>query len=38
LELGVVIGTLIASEDDWLRGPYQVLAIRDEVERDAVAA
>ena len=38
MELGVVIGALVASEEDWLRGPYQVLAIRDEVERDAVAA
>jgi len=38
MEFGVVISTLIASEDDWLRGPYQVLAIRGEVERDAVAA
>ena len=38
MELGVVIGALVASEEDWLHGPYQVLAIRDEVERDAVAA
>jgi predicted nucleotidyltransferase len=38
MEFGVVISTLVASEDDWLRGPYQVLAIRDEIERDAIAA
>jgi len=34
----VVISTLVVSEEDWLNGPYQVLAIRDEVERDAAAA
>jgi len=38
MELDVVISTLVASEEDWLQGPYQVLAIRDEVEHDAVAA
>ncbi len=34
MEFDVVISTLVASEEDWLHGPYQVLAIRDEVERD----
>jgi predicted nucleotidyltransferase len=38
MEFDVVISTLVVSEEDWLHGPYQVLAIRDEVERDAVAA
>ncbi len=38
MEFDVVISTLVASEEDWRHGPYQVLAIRDEVERDAAAA
>jgi predicted nucleotidyltransferase len=38
MEFDVVISTLVVSEEDWLHGTYQVLAIRDEVERDAVAA
>ena len=35
---GVVIRTLIICEEDWERGPYQVLPIRDEIERCGVAA
>ena len=38
MEFDVVVSTLVVCEEDWLRCPYQVLAIRDEVERDAVAA
>ena len=38
MEFDVVISTLVVSEEDWFHGPYQVLAIRDEVERDAVPA
>ncbi len=34
----VVISTLVVFEDEWLHGRYQVLAIRDEIERDGVAA
>jgi predicted nucleotidyltransferase len=34
----VVISTLVVSEQEWLHGPYQVLAIRAEVERHGVAA
>jgi len=34
----VVISTLVVSECEWLHGRYQVLAIRDEIERDGVAA
>lgn len=38
MEFQVVISTLVLSEDEWERGPYQVLPIRDEVERHGVAA
>jgi predicted nucleotidyltransferase len=38
MEFDVVISALVTSKEDWLHGPYQVLAIRDEVERDAVTA
>ena len=34
----VVISTLIVDLEDWRHGPYQVLAIHDEIERDGVAA
>jgi len=37
-EYGVIISTLVIEEDQWLHGPYQVLAIRREVDRDGVAA
>lgn len=33
-----VISTLIVPEDEWLHGSYQVLVIREEVDRDGVAA
>jgi len=33
-----VTSTLVIEEDQWLHGPYQVLAIRREVDRDGVAA
>ncbi len=38
LEFQVVISTLVVCEEDWERGPYQVLPIRDEIERYGVAA
>ena len=38
MEYDVVISTLIVSAEEWEHGPYQVLAIRDEVERHGVAA
>lgn len=38
MEFDVVISTLVVSEQDWLYGPYQVLAIRAEVDRHGVAA
>jgi predicted nucleotidyltransferase len=38
MEFDVVVSTLVASEQEWLHGPYQVLAIRAEVERHGVAA
>ena len=38
LELGVVVSVLIVSEEDWHEGVYQVLPIREEIERDGVAA
>ena len=34
----VVISTLIVNLEEWQHGAYQVLAIRDEIERDGVAA
>jgi predicted nucleotidyltransferase len=37
-EFDVVISTMVIDEHEWLHGPYQVLAIRDEVDRDGVAA
>jgi predicted nucleotidyltransferase len=38
MECDVVISTLVVSEQEWLKGPYQVLAIREQVERHGVAA
>ena len=38
LELRVVASVLIVSEEDWHEGVYQVLPIREEIERDGVAA
>jgi len=38
LEYEIVFGLMVVSEDDWYRGVYQVMPIRDEVERDGVAA
>jgi predicted nucleotidyltransferase len=38
MEHRVVLSTLVLSEDDWDRGPYQVLPIHDEVDRHGVAA
>lgn len=38
MKYGVIISTLVIEEDEWLHGPYQVLAIRREVDRDGVAA
>ncbi|MGA7616853.1 MAG: nucleotidyltransferase domain-containing protein [Thermoanaerobaculia bacterium] len=34
----VVISTVIVSREDWLHGPYAVLPIRREIEKDGVAA
>ncbi|MBU2602485.1 MAG: hypothetical protein KKA32_10000 [Actinobacteria bacterium] len=38
MEFQVVISTLVVCEEEWERGPYQVLPIRDEIERYGVAA
>jgi predicted nucleotidyltransferase len=38
MDYDVVISTLVVGEQEWLHGPYQVLAIRDEVDRHGVAA
>ncbi len=38
LEYDIVFGLMSVAEDDWYRGIYQVMPIRDEVERDGVAA
>ncbi|MBU2601098.1 MAG: nucleotidyltransferase domain-containing protein [Actinobacteria bacterium] len=38
MEFQVAISTLVVCEEDWERGPYQVLPIRDEIERHGVAA
>ena len=38
LDHDVVFGLVDISEDDWFRGVYQVMPLRDEVERDGVAA
>jgi hypothetical protein len=33
-----LFGSKATGHDEWLHGPYQVLAIRREVDRDGVAA
>jgi len=38
LELDVVISTVIVSAEEWDHGLYQVLPIREEIERDGVRA
>ena len=38
LDYDVVISTLIISTDEWKHGYWTVLPIRDEIERDGVAA
>lgn len=38
LDYSVLFGLVLVSEDDWFRGVYQVMPLRDEVERDGVAA
>ena len=38
LELEVVISTLVVPAEEWHHGLYQVLPIRQEIEREGVAA
>ena len=38
LQRNVVISLLIASQEQWEAGPYRVLPIRFEIERDGIAA
>jgi predicted nucleotidyltransferase len=38
MEYDVIISTLVVSEQEWINGPYQVLAIREQVERHGAAA
>ena len=38
LELEVVLSTLVASLEEWEEGYFQVLPIRQEIERDGVLA
>jgi len=38
LEYDVFFSPVDIAEDDWLHGIYQVMPLRDEVERDGVVA
>jgi len=38
LKHDVVLSTIIVSREEWFHGPYTVLPIRREIERDGVAA
>ena len=38
LDYDVLFGLVDIAEDDWFRGVYQVMPLRDEVDRDGVAA
>jgi len=38
LKHDVVLSTMIVSHGEWVDGPYTVLPIRSEIERDGVAA
>jgi uncharacterized protein len=38
LKWNVVVSLLIASLDEWNGGPYQIMPIRQEIEREGIAA
>lgn len=38
LRMGVLLSTMVVATKDWNEGVYQVMPIRDQIERDGVAA